>query len=110
MQASRPSYSRNSCNSRRSSGLFFLIPLFFVTFFVFRWFVFWPILLVIFIVILASKPRYYHSNYYQPRYNSNLNNYSTSVPSQNVKINYCKNCGSFIEQDSLYCSECGQQL
>ena len=111
MQTFQPQYSRNSCGRRHHGGFFFLIPLFFVFFFLFRMVNFWLLLFVIFIVIIASKPRYYNSNYYQPRDNSYLNNYpTTQTQSQKVQINYCKNCGSFLEQNSLFCSECGHRL
>ena len=106
-----PRYSRNSCNSNRSSGMFFIFPALFFSFFVFRYISFWPFLIVLMMFFFISKPNSKRSRYYPPRNSTYLENKnSESVSKSQFNINFCNNCGSSLEPDALFCSECGSKV
>lgn len=111
MQSSRHRYSRNSCNSHHSGGMFFVFPLIFLSIFVFRAISFWPFLIVLTIIFFASKPNSKRSRYY-PTHNSSYleNNNSENVSKSQFNADFCPNCGSSLESDALFCSECGNKL
>lgn len=111
MQHTNRHYRRNSCGYRQSNGFIFIFPLFFIAFLFFKMNSIWPVLFVLFIILMASKPRYRYSNYNQP-INKTPFTYpnDNKMENSNVKINFCKNCGSSVELDATFCSECGFRL
>lgn len=120
MQSSNPESFR-SCHRHHSHPPlgFIFIPLFVVFFFYEpKFHFFWPVIIfMIFLFFIAlHRTRYtYHRGSFDNNNNNYQNDYFTvNYPyyhnPQGIKPNYCKNCGTVIEQDSKYCSECGNKL
>ena len=111
MESTHQSHYRNSCDTHYRSGGFFIFPLIFFAIFFSRGII-WPILVIFFIIFLASRPRTYRRRYYQPNsyYQGTSSDTTPRFVSKQYDINFCKNCGTKIEPDSLYCQECGFKL
>ena len=113
MQATHRSHYKNSCGHRHSGNGFFIIPLFF--FFVIFRVSFWPLFFIFVIFILASQSnRRDYKNYYPQNTPYTGFNTNTSYEPQFSKpvsqVNFCKNCGHSVEQDAVYCSDCGSKV
>ena len=77
----------------------------------FRAISFWPILIILMIFFFVSKPNSKRSRYYPPRNPIYLENKSSETASKSqFNVNFCKNCGSSLEPDALFCSECGSKV
>ena len=113
MNSSYSNYHRRSCHRHQSGGLFFIIPVIFILFFTHSWFYLWPFFIIFMIFAFSKKPRYNSTYDYQnsePRFISSTNYQKSSYSSKPVTSNFCKNCGSHIESDSIFCSECGFKI
>ena len=111
MQRSSSRYQGNYCNSSHSGAFVLFFPIIFLFFFGYRLPLFWPVLIILFIILITRKPKYRSYNYSPAYYQSNSSPISFEDNNKNVvKPNFCKNCGHNVEIDSTYCSECGYKL
>ena len=102
MQSSQSSYHGNYCNSRHSGAFFLFFPIIFLFFFGYHWAFFGPVFIILFIVVLTSKPRYRNNNYSPAYYQSNAHPISFEDNNKNdMKPNFCKNCGHNVELESV---------
>ena len=105
----------HSCHGRHPHppfDLLFLLLLMLLFLYIIKFHFIWPFIVLMIFVFFVAMQRNRHTNHRGGFYNNNYQDYQVIVNSsyknnQMIKSNYCKNCGTAIEQDSKYCSECG---
>ena len=107
MENIHPLYRNSANHKRRDGGFILLIPLFLIFFFIFRVYFILPILLISIVIVLVSRQGKYSQGPY-----SRVNSTGTSntVDNQQLRPNFCKNCGEEVESDSTFCPGCGFRL
>lgn len=111
MESTQRQQYRNTCHTHYHGNGFFIFPILILVL-IFSRGAFWPIFLVFLIIFLASQPKRRSRRYYrsQAYYQQPIPDNSPQFVSKNTEVNFCKNCGTRIEPDSIYCQECGYKL
>lgn len=110
MESTQHQYTRNTCGTHYHGNGFFIFPILILVL-IFSRGVFWPIFLVFLIIFLVSQPNRRSRRYYRAQaYNQQPISNSSPRYVTKAEVNFCKNCGTKIEADSVYCQECGFKL
>jgi hypothetical protein len=100
----------NSCQ-KNPNGFILFFPLLFLIIISAKIGTFWPGLILLFFIIFMGQPQNkgLKNNSHQKPFFTSENDYLMKSESKN-QVNFCKNCGSSVEQDAKFCSDCGFNL
>ncbi len=118
MNATNPEfhYSCHNHHPHHPFGFIILFPV--ILFFLYetKFHFIWPVIIVIIFVFFVAmhRTKYIHNRGRKPIDNNQnypvMVSYNYRQNQQKLKPRYCMNCGTLIEQDSKFCSECGTNV
>lgn len=87
----------------------YIFPLILAILYFHFWIPYWPLLVIILIPIFVWKR---HTKFSKKSHNkSNVNSTSSDLNSNpQLKTTLCEKCGSSLQNNDLFCSECGSKI